>query len=113
MAYLTLTTGDETKSSCFKFIGSNTQTEQGGLISSTTSLISNTSSDNCLDTCSFYTGPSDSDIMAFGESYETVGSVAYGDGSSSGGSYSSSGETCGSVASSISTSSSSSFSSCC
>lgn len=117
MAYLTFA-GSEEKNSCFKFIGSNsTQNEHVGLISSTTSLISNNvslisaASEGCLDTCSFYSGPSDSTIVAFGESGETCGSIAYS-GSESCGSiaYSGGGESCGSVAS---TSSGSSFSGGC
>ena len=114
MAYLTFTGSEE--NSCFKFIGSNsTQNGSVGLISDTTSLISNnisllsSSSDDGLDSCSFYSGPSDSTIFAFGESSETCGTVAYS-GSESCGSiaYSGGGETCGSIASSSSSSSSSS-----
>ena len=110
MAYLTFTGSDET-SSCFKFIGSNTtSTNNGGLISSNTSLISenitliSSSSDSGLDTCSFYSGPSDSTIMAFGESFETCGTVAYNGGGETCGTvaFSGGGETCGSIASSSS-----------
>ena len=118
MAYLTLATSED--NSCFKFIGSTpTQNNSGGLISNNISLISTQASllstDDCgLDTCSFYDGPSDSTIMAFGES-ESCGSIAY-DGSESCGTiaYSGGSESCGSIASSVS-SSSSSFSSggCC
>ncbi len=112
MAYLTFTGSEE--NSCFKFIGANTaQNGNVGLISSTTSLISNnvsllsSSSDDVMDTCSFYSGPSDSTIFAFGESSETCGTIAYS-GSESCGSiaYSGGGETCGSVASSVSSGSS-------
>lgn len=119
MAYLTFT-GSEESSSCFKFIGSNSpQGASVGLISNTTSLISNNislisaSSDDCLDTCSFYSGPSDSTIVAFAESNESCGSVAYA-GSESCGSiaYSGAGESCGSVASSVSSSSGFSGGSC-
>ena len=65
------------------------------------------SSDGGLDTCSFYEGPSDSTIFAFGESYESTGNIAYS-GSESCGSiaYSGGGESCGSIASSSSSSSS-------
>lgn len=116
MAYLTFA-GSEEKNSCFKFIGANsTPNNNGGLISSTTSLISNNESlistiNNGLDTCSFYEGPSDSTIFAFGESSESCGNIAYS-GSESCGSiaYSGGGETCGSIASS---SSGSGFSSGC
>jgi rod shape-determining protein MreB len=77
MAYLTLTTPEE-NNSCFKFIGANS-TQSTGLISSSTSLISNNTSlisasvDGGLDTCSFYSGPSDATILAFGESAESAG----------------------------------------
>ena len=107
MAYLTFTSSEE-KNSCFKFIGSNSTQNTGVcLISSNTSLISNNTSlilasaEGGLDTCSFYEGPSDSTIFAFGESSETCGSIAYS-GSESCGSiaYSGGGESCGSVASS-------------
>lgn len=117
MAYLTFTNSEE--NGCFKFIGTNTnQNNKGGLISSTTSLISNNVSlisaslDGCEDTCSFYSGPSDSTIVAFGESGETCGSIAYSGTSETCGSiaYSGGGESCGSVASS---SSGSSFSAGC
>lgn len=110
MAYLTFA-GSEEKNSCFKFIGANATQNNGGLISSTTSLISNnvsliSAAEGGLDTCSFYEGPSDSTIFAFGESSETCGSIAYS-GSESCGSiaYSGGGETCGSIASSSSASS--------
>lgn len=109
MAYLTFA-GSEEKNSCFKFIGANsTQNNSAGLISSTTSLISNNVSlisavENGLDTCSFYDGPSDATIFAFGESSETCGTIAYSDGGETCGSiaYSGGGETCGSIASSSS-----------
>ena len=111
MAYLTLASTED-KSSSFKFIGTNSTTNNGGLISSTTSLITNNtslimaSSDDCLDTCSFYSGPSDSTIFAFGESNVIDGSVAYS-GSESCGSIAYSGsESCGSIASSVSSGSS-------
>lgn len=113
MAYLTFTGSEE--NSCFKFIGSNTtQNSEGGLISSTTSLISNNVSlisstlAGCEDTCSFYSGPSDATIVAFGESGETCGSIAYSGSGETCGSIAYSGgggETCGSIASSSSGSS--------
>lgn len=111
MAYLTFAGSEERQSSAFKFIGADNKTQSTGLISNNTSLISNSVSllssysDNCLDTCSFYSGPSDSTIMAFGE---TCGSIAYSDAGETCGSiaYSGAGETCGSIASSSSSSSS-------
>ena len=113
MAYLTFA-GSEEKNSGFKFIGANnTQTQSVGLISSNTSLISDNTSlisasgDDCLDTCSFYDGPSDATIVAFGESLETCGSIAYADSTESCGSIAFTGgtESCGSIASSSSGSS--------
>ena len=113
MAYLMLATSEE-NTSCFKFIGTTSSTKSSGvsLISNNTSLISNNtsliSSDDCgFDTCSFYDGPSESTIMAYGESFDNAGSIAY-TGSESCGSiaYSGGGESCGSVASSVSSGSS-------
>ena len=106
------------ENTCFKFIGSNNnQNSSTNLLSDNTSLISNTTSliscseTSCADTCSFYAGPSDLTIMAFGESYESCGSIALGGTESCGSiAYSGSSESCGSIASSFS--SSSSFSSC-
>ena len=118
MAYLTFTGSDE-HSTCFKFIGADNKISSVNLISNNTSLISNnvslisSNSNDCgLDTCSFYEGPSDSTIMAFGE---TCGSIAYSEAGETCGSiaYAGVGETCGSIASSVSTSSSSSFSGGC
>ena len=114
MAYLTLTSSED-KNSGFKFIGANSTSNNGGLISSTTSLITNNTSlitvsaDGGLDTCSFYSGPSDSTIFAFGESQESCGSVAYSSSESCGSIAYSGSESCGSIASS-SASSGSSFS---
>ena len=83
MAYLTFACSEE-NGGCFKFIGANTNSgKSGGLISSNTSLISTNislisdTSGTSMDTCSFYFGPSDSTILAFGESSETCGSIAY------------------------------------
>ena len=111
MAYLTFA-GSEEKSTCFKFIGANTDNTPIRLISSNVSLISEntgliSSNNDVMDTCSFYSGPSEAMIMAFGESSETCGSIAYS-GSESCGSiaYSGGGESCGSVASSASSGSS-------
>ena len=119
MAYLTFTSSEE-KNSCFKFIGTNSH-QSVGLISSNTSLISNNTSlisataDDCLDTCSFYSGPSDSTIIAFGESAESCGSIAYTGSAESCGSiaYSGGTESCGSIASSSSSFSSGGCSYCC
>lgn len=111
MAYLTLTSSED-KNSGFKFIGANSTSNNGGLICSTTSLITNNTSlitasaDGGLDTCSFYTGPSDSTIFAFGESDETCGSVAYSSSESCGSIAYSGSESCGSIASSVSSGSS-------
>ena len=111
---LTLTSSEE-KSTCFKFIGADSSTSKTThLISNNTSLIAPTN--NCgVDTCSFYSGPSDATIMAFGESCETSGAIAYaGSGESCGSiAYSGGGESCGSIASaSVSSGSSFSGSSC-
>ena len=91
-------------SNCAKLLGTVTQSHEGGLISDNTSLISNNTSlissilsDGGLDTCSFYAGPTDADIIAFGESF---GDFAYeGSGESCGSiAFSGSSESCGSVA---------------
>lgn len=113
MAYLTFTSSEE-KSNCFHFIGAKTASNEGfGLISNNTSLISNnislisSSNDNGLDTCSFYSGPSDATILAFGESSETCGSIAYSGTETCGSiAYSAGSESCGSVATSVSSGSS-------
>ncbi len=96
---LTVTSSDEKQSSCFKFIGADTTPQTTHLISNNTSLITPSSNESCTDTCSFYSGPSDATIVAFGE---TCGSIAYSDGTETCGSiaYSGGGETCGSIASS-------------
>lgn len=102
MAYLTFTASEEKQNSCFKFIGTTPSSEKTThLISNNISLLSpSTNSEDGSDTCSFYSGPSDATIMAFGESCESTGSIAYS-GSESCGSiaYSGGGESCGSVAS--------------
>ena len=103
---------DEKQSTCFKFIGADVAPQTVHLISNNTSLISAApSADGGLDKCSFYSGPSDSAIIAFGQSCETTGSIAYaGSGETCGTiAYSGGGETCGSIAS-ASVSSSSGFS---
>lgn len=90
---LTFTNTEDKQNGCFKLLGmakSNNE-ETTRLISNNVSLLSavnyNISSNG--DTCSFYSGPTDATIMAFGESMETCGSIAYSSGSS---------ESCGSVA---------------
>ena len=71
------------------------------LISNNTSLLSATLANGGMDSCSFYAGPSDASILAFGESAESCGSIAY-EGAESCGSiaYSAGSESCGSIASS-------------
>ena len=86
---LTVSSSDEKQSTCFKFIGADSTPKTTHLISNNTSLISAAPSDGGADTCSFYSGPSDATIMAFGESCETSGAIAY----------SGAGESCGSIAS--------------
>lgn len=109
MAYLTFTASEEKQNACFKFIGADTKPKATSLISNNTSLIAPASGE-CGDTCSFYSGPSDAAILAFGESYESCGSIAYNSGECCGSvAYSGGGESCGSVAS-TSVSSGSSFS---
>ena len=90
-------------SSCAKLLGlTGKQESEGGLISQTVSLLAPVITDGGLDTCSFYSGPSDAAIVAFGESNEECGSLAYSyDGESCGSiAYSAGGESCGSIASS-------------
>ena len=90
------------ESSCAKLLGLTTPTKsEGGLISSTTSLLASPDGTG-YDECSFYSGPSDATIFAFGESGECCGSVAYSDSGESCGSiaFSGGGESCGSIASS-------------
>lgn len=98
MAYLTFTASEEKQNTCFKFIGNETKPQATNLISNNVSLIAPSSSEGGMDTCSFYSGPSDAAIMAFGES---CGSVAFAGAGESCGSvaYSGGGESCGSVAS--------------
>ena len=95
---LTFKSSEETHNTCFKFIGADSAPKTTHLISNNTSLIAPTSDGGVTDTCSFYSGPSDAAIMAFGES---CGSIAYeGAGESCGSiAYAGSGESCGSIAS--------------
>ena len=90
-------------SNCAKLLGlTGKQESEGGLISQTTSLLAPVITDGGLDTCSFYSGPSDAAIVAFGENAESCGAIAYSESGESCGSiaYSAGGETCGSIASS-------------
>ena len=98
----------EDNSNCARLLGTVTQSHEGGLISDNTNLISANSSllsetlaNGGMDLCSFYSGPSEDAIFAFGEANgysdysgngETCGSIASSYG----------GETCGSIASSVS-----------
>lgn len=116
MAYLTFTGSEESQNTCFKFIGTSAPTENTThLISDNVSLITPSVSEGGNDVCTFYSGPSDAAIMAFGESCESTGSIAYsGSSSESCGSiaYSGGGESCGSVASASVSSGSSSGGGC-
>lgn len=92
---LTVSSSDEKQSSCFKFIGADSTPKTTHLISNNTSLISPSVSEGGVDTCSFYSGPSDAAIMAFGESCETSGSIAYAGTETSGSiAYAGGGESC-------------------
>ena len=95
---LTLKSSEETHNTCFKFIGADSAPKTTHLISNNTSLIAPSMNEGGADSCSFYSGPSDATIMAFGES---CGSIAYESTGESCGSiaYSGSGESCGSIAS--------------
>lgn len=93
MAYLTFTAKEETNHTCFKFIGTDSTPKTTNLISNNSSLLS-TSNESSMDTCSFYSGPSDASILAFGESSESCGAIAF-----------SGSESCGAIASSSSFSS--------
>lgn len=104
---LTFTGSEENQTSAFHLLGTAKTTSSVHLISDNTSLISDNtslifSSADVMDTCSFYNGPTDETILAFGQQSESCGSVAYSGDSESCGSvaYSGGGESCGSVASS-------------
>ena len=104
---LTLNSSEEKHSTCFKFIGMDNTPTTTHLLTDNTSLILSASDSSCMDSCSFYSGPSDATIIAFGES---CGSIAYSGSESCGTiAYSGGNESCGSIASS-SVSSCSSFS---
>ena len=119
MAYLTFSNSEDRQSTCFKFIGTENKTASTSLLSdgSTSTPISLLASDigGGEDSCSFYNGPSDSVIYAFGESTETSGSIAYSsDSTETSGSIAYSGGCDSSVSVSTSSScSSSSFTCCC
>lgn len=92
---LTFAGSEEKQSSAFQLLGTakpsssvHLISENTSLISNNISLISNTSTSNGMDTCSFYSGPSDAAIMAFGQQSESCGSIAYSGNS----------ESCGSIA---------------
>ena len=111
MAYLTFTGSEEKQNSCFKFIGASSTNTSVSLITGesigTISLINPSANSDCgMDTCSFYSEPSDSTIVAFGETgWESCGSIASADSGSFGSvGYSGGGESCGTVASSSSSS---------
>ena len=96
---LMVTTNED--SGCAKLLGLTGSSKcEGGLISNTTSLLATPNGEG-YDSCSFYSGPSDATIFAFGESGESCGSIAYTDSGESCGSIAFSGgsESCGSVAS--------------
>lgn len=104
---LTFTGSEEKQSSAFQLLGTVKSAHMTNLISDNTSLISDnisliSSSDNMMDTCSFYNGPSDATIFAFGQQSESCGSIAYSESSESCGSiaYAENSESCGSIASS-------------
>ena len=84
MAYLTFAGSEDKQNTCFKFIGADNKTPSTSVLvdKSSEAPISLLSSNDCgEDTCSFYQGPSDSTIFAFGESTETIGAVANAAGS--------------------------------
>ncbi len=95
---LTVNSSEE-KNTCFKFIGADSTPKTTHLISNNTSLIVPSMSEGGNDTCSFYSGPSDATIMAFGQSCETAGSIAYSGGETAGSIAYSGCESSGSIAS--------------
>ena len=100
---LTFTGTEDKQATSLIFVSGATRNGSVSLISDTSSLLGGSLlSDNCFeDSCSFYSGPSDATILAFGESAESCGSIAY-DSSASDVSFGFSGsaESCGSIASS-------------
>ena len=89
---LAFTSSEEKQSQCFHLLGTVKPSNHNvGLISNNTSLISANSSllsNDGMDSCSFYSGPSDATILSFGEKSESCGSIALGGGI----------ESCGSIA---------------
>jgi hypothetical protein len=97
---LTITSTNDESTSCAKLLGLTTQKSEGGLICNTVSLLAPTNDDGGFDTCSFLSPASDADIVAFCESSESCGSIAYSGSESCGSIAYSSSESCGSIASS-------------
>ena len=93
---------NEESSSMKLFLDLTTSKEDSVLIFSDSVSLLETPAGSGYDTCSFYSGPSDATIFAFGESGECSGSIAsVGDcESSSSIAFAGSGESCGSIASS-------------
>ena len=96
-----LTVVSKEDTGCAKLLGlTGGSKSEGGLICHTTSLLATPEGEG-FDTCSFYSGPSDATIFAFGESGESCGSIAYSDSESCGSiAFSGGSESCGSIASS-------------
>ena len=88
---LTFTNSEDRQSQCFHLLGTaKASAPTTHLITDNTSLISRNTSlltQDCSDSCSFYSEPSDAAILSFGEKAESCGSIAY-----------SSSESCGSIA---------------
>ena len=99
---LTVTPSNDESTSCAKLLGLTApKSDEGGLICNTTSLLAPVDGESGLDTCSFISPASDADIMAFCESSESCGSIAYSDSESCGSiAFSGGSESCGSIASS-------------
>lgn len=99
---LTFAGTEDRQSSSLIFVSGATRNGSVSLISDSSSLLGGSllSSNSFEDTCSFYSGPSDATILAFGESAESCGSVAYDSAAGISIAYSGSAESCGSIASS-------------
>ena len=98
-------TKSEQQNQCFTLLGSNSilGSNRSENHSHVSLIASSTVSGDCgFDYCSFYSGASDSAIIAFNQNSESCGSIAYAGSSESCGSiaYSGSSESCGSIASS-------------
>ena len=96
---LTLNSNKNEHTTSFLFIN-NEQRACTNLITKNTSLIMSCLANDGLDTCSFYSGPSDSTIASFSESFSGSFDLAYTGGESCGSIAYTGGESCGSVASS-------------